>query len=223
MKLNTGRYSQDLRRYYRMPSVQASLTLVLSLFVMAFFIVFALRPTILSIVTLKKNIVESQNTLKTLDTKVASLQKASNELDKIKPFLPTLNKEIPNEGAKYSPLAVAVEGLASLSSVQLESESLGSTLLFSRVLSPFIPNKSQNIVMLPFTVRVVGSYPNVYGFLTKLVSLERVIAIESVTISREASSKNNSGQVALNITGSAYYLADEALLKKATEVKKGTR
>jgi Tfp pilus assembly protein PilO len=223
MKLATSKYSQDLRRYYRLPAVQTSLTLVLSVFVMAFFIAFALRPTIISIVTLKKNITESEKTLKTLETKVSNLQKASRELDQIKPFLPTLNKEIPNDGAKYSPLVVAVEGLAAQTGVQLESESLGSTLLFSRLLSPFSPHKNQNIVVLPFTVRVIGTYPNVDSFLSKLVSLERIIMVESVTISREASTKNSDGLVALNISGNAYYLADEALLKKATEVKKGSK
>lgn len=223
MKISSGKYSQDLRRYYRMPAVQTSLTLVLSLFVMAVFIAFALRPTIISIVTLRKNIDESEKTLKTLETKVSNLQKASKELDQIKPFLPTLNKEIPNQGAQYSPLIVAVEGLAAQTGVQLESESLGSTLLFSRLLSPFTPNKNQNIIILPFTVRVIGTYPTVYDFLSKLVSLERIIMVETVTISREASTKNTNGLVALNIAGNAYYLADEALLKKATEVKKGSR
>lgn len=223
MKISSSKYSQDLRRYYRMPAVQTSLTLVLSLFVVSFFLVFALRPTIISIATLKKNIAESQKTLKTLDTKVASLQKASKELDQIKPFLPTLNKEIPNDGAQYSPLVVAVEGLAVQTGVQLESESVGPTLLFSRLLSPFVPNKSQNIIMLPFTVRVIGRYPNVYDFLSKLVALERIIMVDTVTISREASSKNSDGIVALNISGNTYYLADEALLKKAVEVKKGSK
>lgn len=223
MKISSGKYSQDLRRYYRMPAVQTSLTLVLSLFVVSFFIAFALRPTIMSIATLKKNITESEKTLKTLETKVSNLQRASKELDQIKPFLPTLNKEIPNEGAEYSPIVMAVEGLAVQTGVQLESESLGPTLLFSRLLSPFVPNKSQNIIVLPFSVRVIGKYPNVYDFLSKLVALERIIMVDTVTISREASSKNNDGLVALNISGNTFYLADEDLLKKATEVKKGSK
>jgi len=223
MKILSGRYSADLRRYYRMPVVQTSLTLVLSLFVASFFLSFALRPTIISITSLKKNISESQKTLKILETKVINLQKASKELDQIKPFLPILNKEIPNDGAQYSPLVLAVEGLATRAKVSLESESLGPTLLFSRLLSPFVPTKSQNIVLLPFSVRVIGSYPNAYEFLSNLVTLERIIMVDTVTISKEASSKNDDGLVALNITGNAYYLADEALLKKATEVKKGSR
>jgi len=223
MNIASTKYSQDLRRYYRMPSVQTSMTLVLSLFVVSFFIIFALRPTILSIVSLKKDIAESQKTLKTLVVKVENLQKASVELDKIRPFLLTLNNEIPNNGARYSPLVSVVEQLATSSLVQLESESLGPTLLFSRVLSPFALNIGQNIVVLPFTVRVVGTYPNTYDFLRKLVSLERIIAIESVTVSRESTSKNSSGLVALNIMGNAYYLADEELLNKAMEIKKGLR
>lgn len=222
MKFSTSRYTQDLRRYYRMPAVSTSLTVVLSLFVVAFFVGFALRPTVISIATLKKDIVDSEKTLKTLETKVVNLEKASLELEAIKPFLPTLNKEVPNNGAQLSPLVSTVEVLALQTGVQLESESIGSTLLFSRILSPFIPNRTQNIIALPFTARVIGNYVNVYNFLTRIASLERIIFIESVTIAREANSKNTStGQVSLSVSGNAYYLADEVLLNKATQIKKG--
>lgn len=215
MKISTQRYAQDLRRYYRLPEVQVSLTLVLTLFLMAVFIVFALRPTIVSIVTLRKTIVESKKTLQQLETKVANLQVAANELETIKPFLPTLNTNIPNQGAKYAPLTFAIENLALQSGVRLESENMGPTLLFSRILTPFAPNKKQNIMALPFAVRVSGSYPNIAGFLSKLLSIERVLGVETVTIIREAGSKSEGGGVTLNVSGSAYYLADEAQLIQA--------
>ena len=76
MKPSTQRYAQNLNRYYRMSAVRVSLTLVLSLFVMAIFIVFALRPTIVTIVTLK-TIAESEKTLQQLSVKMTNLQKAS--------------------------------------------------------------------------------------------------------------------------------------------------
>lgn len=223
MNLSTQRYTQDLRKYYRLPSVQVSLAVVLSLFVMAIFIVFALRPTILAITTLQKTIDESEKTLDQLSNKVRSLQIASNQLETLRPSLGAINASIPNEGAMYSPLTKTLEVLAIQSGVKLESETLGPTLLFSRTLSPFKPGKSQSVVALPFTARVSGNYLAIDDFVTKLLTMERIISLDSATITREAGSKTTSAGVSLNVSGFAYYLADEAQLNKAISQKKGTK
>ena len=47
----------------------------------------------------------------------------------------------------------------------------------------------------------------------KLLSMERIVVIESVTITREAGAKDINASIALNISGSAYYLADKAQLE----------
>ena len=221
MKLPTQRYVQDLRRYYLLPVIQVSLTLVLSLFVMAIFVIFALRPTILSIVTLKKTIIVSEETLDKLNTKVIDLKKASTQLETLKPFLPIINKNIPNNGAMYSPLTIAMEILAIQAGVRLENETLGSALLFSRILSPFTPNKVQTVVSLPFTVRVIGTYPATSQFLINLLSMERIVGVESITITKETATKTTAATVSVNISGSAYYLADEHQLQKTTIDQKG--
>ena len=223
MKLATPRYAQDLRRYYRLPSVQVSLTIVLSLFVMAIFIAFALRPTIVSIVTLKKTIEESQKTLQQLDTKVNNLQKASAVLETIKPQLPIINTSIPNKGAMYSPFTSTIETLSAQSLTQLENESLGSTLLFSRILAPFTPNKNQSVISMPYSVRVTGAYPDILAFLTKLLTMERVVTIDAITITREVATKSKTTIVSLNVSGSTFYLADDAQLQKALEDQKGKK
>lgn len=221
MNLSTQRYSQDLRKYYRLPAVQVSLALVLSVFVMAIFITFALRPTILSIVTLQKTIEESKKTLTQLDAKVKSLQVASTQLEELKPSLSVINASIPNEGALYSPLTQALESLAIQSGVKIESESLGPTLLFSRILSPFKPDKKQSVVALTFTARVTGDYPAINVFLKSLLTMERIVSLETATITREAGNKSTSAGVSLNLSGQAYYLADSAQLEKAIQEKKG--
>lgn len=220
MNITTQKYSQDLRKYYQLPAVQVSLTIVLSLFVSAMFIAFALRPTIISILTLQKTIAESEKTLIQLDSKVKNLQKAASQLETVKPFLAILNTSIPNAGAKYSPLSSAVEVLAAQTGTVLESSSLGGTFLFSRILTPFTPSKNQSVVVLPFNVRVTGSFPGISDFMTKLMSMERIIMVDSATITKEAGSKTDIPTVSLNIGGSAYYLADEAqILKSMPDVK----
>ena len=60
-------------------------------------------------------------------------------------------------------------------------------------------------------------------FLKKLLSMERVVMVESITITRETEKKSENTGVALNVSGSAYYLADEAQLQKAMPDKKGNK
>ena len=223
MNFQTKRYTQDLRRYYRMPVVQASLTVVLSLFVISVFLIFALRPTIVSIVALKKTIAESKTTIEQLDRKITNLQQASNQLDTDKALLSSVNMTIPNTGAEYSPLVSAVETLANLNGVKIENDSLGSTLLFSHILTPFTPNKDEIVEPLSFSVRVVGGYTNVATFLSQLLSMERLIMVDSVTLAKETSTKTGAVTVSLSLAGKAFYLADDAQLQKSLEIPKGTK
>ena len=223
MKMQSQHYGQDLRRYYRLPAVQVSLAVVLSLFVMAVFIIFALRPTIISITNLKKTIVESEKTLKQLDAKVVALQKASAQLENIKPLLGNINASIPNLGAEYGPLTKSIELVASQSGVRVENESISGTLLFSRVLSPFSPNKNQKIISMPFSIRVTGSYIGISDFMSKLLKMERIVLAESISITKENGSKTAEQIVALNLSGNVFYIADEEQLNKALNVKKGQK
>ncbi|MBP9670417.1 type 4a pilus biogenesis protein PilO [Candidatus Woesebacteria bacterium] len=221
MNINTRRYSQDLRRYYRMPAVQVSLTLVLSVFLMSVFVVFALRPTILSIVNLKKTISESKKVLQQLETKVNFLQKASNQLETLRPVIPNINNSIPNNGAMYSPITLAIDELAYQVGVIVESESLGPTLLYSRILSPFTPNKNQKVVELSFSLRVSGGYSEVTDFLNMMMKMERIVLVDNVTIAKQAGAKNSTASVTMNVSGLAFYLADAIQLDKALIQKKG--
>ena len=221
MNINTRRYSQDLRRYYRMPAVQVSLTLVLSVFLMSIFVVFALRPTILSIVNLKKTISESKKVLQQLETKVNFLQKASNQLETLRPVIPNINNSIPNNGAMYSPITLAIDELAYQVGVIVESESLGPTLLYSRILSPFTPNKNQKVVELSFNLRVSGGYSEVADFLNLMMKMERIVLVDNVTIAKQAGAKNSTASVTMNVSGLAFYLADATQLDKALIQKKG--
>jgi Tfp pilus assembly protein PilO len=222
MNISAQHYARDLGRYYRQPATQVSLALVLSLFIMAVFIIFALRPTLVAVTTLQKTIAESQTILQTLDAKVSNLQKASAQLEAIKPSLANLNSSIPNDGADYGTFSKTVEQLALQDGVTLDTGSLGPTLLYSRILTVFTPDKNQNVVTLPYTIRIIGSYPSVYTFLTQILMMQRVVSVDSVTITKQAESKTNTEAVAMDIGGNAYYLASDAQLKQALIVNKGT-
>jgi len=221
MNTTSQHYARDLRRYYRMPATQMSLTLVLSLLIMAVFIVLALRPTIVAIVKLQKTIMESRKTVQQLESKVSDLEKASSQLEIIKAALPILNMSITNNGASYDPLNPQIELLASQTGVQLTGESLGPTLLYSRIITPFTPKKDQGVVELPVSIRVTGNYQAVIMFLTQLLNMERMVGVSSVVVTKEAGSREENVGVAMSIAGNAYYLANEAQLETALTEQKG--
>jgi len=217
------RYGLDLSRYYKIPAVQSTLSVVLSLFVVAIFILFAIKPTFVTIVKLQKSIEDSAKTLQTLTTKVAALERASTNLESLKPFLPMIEASIPSKEAGYATLTSSVELIAYQSGVALTTTTLGETLLYSRIFTPFTPSKGESVIALPFTARVVGSYGAISQFLQSLMKMDRIVHIESLTYAREGNVRSTTeSATSLTISGEAYYLADQAqLLKTLSVTKKG--
>lgn len=219
------KYELGLSRYYRMPAVQSSLTVVLSLFVAAFFLLFALRPTFITIVKLQKDITESKQTFATLETKVNSLQRASKTLEQLAPVLPMIESSIPSNEAGYASAVSTLEIVAKQSGVTLNTSSMGESVLYSRLFAPFTLSKNLSVVTLPFTLRVVGDYTGLSIFLKNLLSVDRIIKIESISFAREGNTKGSTTTTtSLTMTGEAYYMADQTQLSKALPVpKKGAK
>ena len=182
----------------------------------AFFIMFAIRPTFATIVKLQKNIEESRTTLKDLETKVTALSKAATLLEKIKPQLPSIETSIPPDGMRYDELAYSLEALAQNTETTLESFTLGDSLVSSRLVNAYTPNKKQEVVPTPITVRINGTYPQVSVYLTRLASTIRLTAIESVAILKDGAGSRNSegGTLTMTISGLVYYAADPGAIQK---------
>lgn len=182
----------------------------------AFFIMFAIRPTFATIVKLQKNIEESRTTLKDLETKVTALSKAATLLEKIKPQLPSLETSIPPDGMRYDELSYSLEALAQNTETTLESFTLGDSLVSSRLVNAYTPNKKQEVVPTPITVRINGTYPQVSVYLTRLASTIRLTAIESVAILKDGAGSRNSegGTLTMTISGLVYYAADPGAIQK---------
>lgn len=213
----------DLMRYYRLPSVQVSIGVVLALFITAFFIMFAIRPTFATIVKLQKTIEESRETLKVLETKVTSLAKASTLLEKIKPQLPLLDSSIPADGMNYDEISYALEALAQNTETTLESFTLGESILASRLVNVYEPSKKSEVIPSPITIRINGTYPQVVAYLSRLASTIRLTSIESVAIIRDGtgSKKTGTGGLTMTIGGSVYYMGDTAAINKVLTTSEG--
>lgn len=225
MKFETAKYTRDLKRYYQIPAVQSSLTVVLSIFVIAIFISLALRPTLISITNLRGTITDANKTSQILKAKVKTLQTASSQLELIKPLLPKLSENIPSKGVMYGDLVNTIEALAAQSGVMLDTESLGASLLFSRLDSPFHDDKNHEVVSLKYNISTTGTYSQLDLFLKTFLQMERLAMVDSINITPIGVGKNNANKSAtglkLDIVGSVFYIADQEMITSILGEKKG--
>lgn len=205
------KYSTDLRHYFRLPAVQTSLTVVLSLFITAFFILVALRPTFVTITKLNKNIEESEKVLKQLQTKAMSLQKVAQLWEQALPLTKYLESSIPSKGPEYKLLVQTMEQLAVETGVVLVSETVGESLTFSKIADPYSGN-NRSVIGMPFIIRVSGSYAQIAEFLEQLTTIDRLISIESMSLAKDAELEGGRIGVSLSLSGKTHYLADEGQL-----------
>ena len=173
----------------------------------------AIKPTLVTITKLKLEIEESETTLVKLTAKAESLTQAARVWETIQPALPYVKTSIPQEGVEYNKLTKSIEILAQESGVEITSMTLGESLLYSQILEVYA-GKNQEVVEMPITIRVVGSFPQTLGFMESVLKLDRLMGVESVTVNREVKGIDAS-VVGMAINGNVQYLANTKMLNKA--------
>lgn len=212
--------SANLKRYYRMPSVKTSLTVVLSIFIVAFFIFVAMRPTFVTIAELNKTIEASRQTLKQLENKTASLEKMNQVWEQVQSKEIYVDNNIPSDGPRYGELAKVMEVLAYETGVELTSETVGGALTYSNISDPY-SGMNREVISMPFSIRVTGGYLAISKFLERLGSIERLVTLDNLTFTRNTRSSNSTGELTFNISGQVHYLADKTILNPILKLDGG--
>jgi len=215
-------YSLNLARYYRNPMTQVSLSLVLSLFIAAFFVLVAMRPTFVTIASLNTEIAESEKILHQLTTKALALQQAAQVWDGMQESVAVIEDSIPSDGPEYQSLTRVLEVIAVESDVGLASVSIGEGMLRSQILDPY-SGRDRAVVPIDFTVRVSGDYPGVMAFFGNLIEIGRLVTIDSIAVTKETAQGLQESLIGMSITGTVQYLADPAQLVGVAVTKKGGR
>ena len=94
------RYRQYYHRlwiFYQRPAAKVSVALLLTIFTIVFFAVFAIRPTLLTVAELIKKIQDKKATLVQIEQKAAQLASAQQEYLAAQTQLPYLDQALPGE------------------------------------------------------------------------------------------------------------------------------
>jgi Tfp pilus assembly protein PilO len=168
--------STALLQFYDKPIAKVSVELFMTISTVIIFAVFAIRPTLLTMSDLIKELNDKKELNALLKEKVASLQSAQNEYLAAQDRLGVLDEAIPST-PKFEEAVLIIEKIAS-----------DNKLLISSMDAKEVPKEpddkvdidAQKRVSRPILVTVTGDYPTIRHFIEDLRNSQRTLIVSSV-------------------------------------------
>jgi len=190
------RYFIDLPRFYQSKKTRVYTGIILSIVTIIFFVIFAIKPTLITITQLFKQRKDQQTVADVLAKKITNLSQAQNEYLSIEPDLPIIDQSLPQE-PQATLLVKQIETLARQSNVNI------SRLRLSEVPLEQIGLPKTEKQPLVFNFSAFGDYANLKNFLTSLFNLRRIVSVESFSFQKGIGENVN---LSLNLTAQAWFL-----------------
>jgi len=161
------------------------LEIILSLVTIIIFSLFALRPTIITIISLVKEIDEKESVLAKLDKKINDLEIASDVYLQREQDLPTVLTAVPNSPTPDT-LVRQIEGLANKNSVGVLGVSINEVTLVgkSKVRSPNAEYKPlpEGAKEMAVSISTTGAYQNLNAMIKDIENLRIPVKVDVLGI-----------------------------------------
>lgn len=168
-------------------------TLILTLGALSILGLFAINPTISTIIKLQKEIDDSKFVDSKLSEKINNLSSLQKEYESLKNDLPVVFAAIPRN--PEIPLLVAqVQAAASNSNVAL----INIQTFEVEIEKPKVPKEFSSY---SFSLTADGSYNNLLNFLSTVSNMERVVAVDIISLTRKTGDAN----LQLTFKGRAFF------------------
>ncbi len=192
------RYFTYIKPITKMPIVKTYGSLVITLIGMLIFSLFAIKPTIETILVLQKKLADSNEVLTKVNQKAENLSLGKKNYDDMDPNVKkTVQAAIPdnaNLGAVVSEIELSVkQNDATISALQIQ---------------PLVIEKKDPAVFVSqldevtFTVNIEGEYPGLLNILQAITKSPRIISINNLNFT----SLNEGESLLMSISAKAYYL-----------------
>lgn len=188
------RYFKDVARFYANKKVKAYTEAVLTIFTVAFFLAFAIRPTLITIASLVKEIKEKKEVSLSLQRKINDLSLAQQNYQAAEKNLYLIDQSLPLNPF-LNELIRQIEVLALKDEVKID------TFQFSNV--EIKKNKPSEKKEIEFNLVVSGEYQNIKNFLKDLTNLRRLISFDNFIIKQ---TKKEASTLVLSLSGKAFFM-----------------
>lgn len=191
-----NRYFVDLGKIYQTKKGRIYTGIIFSLITVIFFIIFAIRPTLVTIAQLIKQTKDQKLVVTELEKKINNLAEAQKNYLVVSDDLNLVEEALPSK-ANPSLLTRQIETLARQAGISVVN------LRFNNIsiLQANAP-KGERVEVL-FSFNGLGEYQNLKTFLKSLTTLRRIILVEAFSFQ---TGKENSNILSLNINGKAWFM-----------------
>lgn len=190
------RYFIYIQPVLKTPIVRTYGSAILTIVTSIIFIIFAIKPTVETILILQKNLADSQEVLNKISEKSATLIRAQENYQKLPPTTKSkIYSSLPTQ-IELKNLLQALEGAArkndaTISAIQLQPVSLT------------VQNNGSKTTVeeISFTFNIEGTYEKSSGVLQQLFKDPRIISLNNLILS-----KADTGDIIMSVSGKTYYL-----------------
>ena len=192
-----SRYFTYIKPLTKLPVVRTYGSTIFTLLVTLIFILFAIKPTVETILVLQKKLEDSNQILKKVNQKAADLSLGKVNFEKLDPkFKSKVAAAIPDTVSLKSIIQI-LEQTAKLREASVSAIQIQPLVLETKTDSPL-----GTLSEVSFTFNAEGGYKNLILLLKDLKSSDRLISINSLSLSKLS---EETGLI-MSITGKAYYI-----------------
>lgn len=189
------RYYQKIGGTFGQPRQQAYTTAIFSFLAVSLFGWYAIRPTIETILFLRRQIADNRVVSRQMEDKIGKLIDAQAAYQQYSDKLPLLSQALPRDPSVIkivSGLKNLSNNSASISAVNFSQVPLvagtatpsAQTVESVKKTSTSVLVPTRKIADIPITIAINGTYPNLITFLNGLVNLRRIISVDAISITR---------------------------------------
>jgi hypothetical protein len=178
--------------YKEKADLRAFLEIVLSITIVIVFLLFAIKPTALTIISLVQEINKEKETLVTLTQKVNDLQTAGNLLTQNQNFINDIDTAVSSAPAPDA-FSEQIEGLSTKDSVQVLGIAIDQVVLVGS--TPTLNNTNGltplpgGALEMPFSLSISGDYASLINFIKDFENLRMVSKIDTLGITSSLTDK----------------------------------
>lgn len=178
---NTNKKKRDISRtlahFYKKPVAKVSLEFFLSVITILFFALFAIRPTLVTMSELVKEIEDKKELASQLERKIAALSSAQEEYQRLESEIVMLNQAMPVQPH-------LLEALKILEKLAAEEDIIIDTIALQEIPEedPLTNLTYEEIEArdLYLTEKVIGDYPSIKDYVAAIQATRRSFMIEEI-------------------------------------------
>ncbi len=191
------RYFVDLGNFYKTKKSKVYTGIIISLLTIIFFIIFAIKPTLVTIAQLIRQVKDQKTVVTALEKKTNNLSQAQTNYLNIESRLFLVDEALPTT-AEINSLVKQFEILSRKSGISIESFRINEATLNTS------KSKKSQKQPVSFNLTISGNYESLKTFIDSLNDLRRIITVESFVFQV---GRGEDDILALNINGQAWFLA----------------